>query len=52
MMGKYEKLKERIKKKLKSKQEDPFFSGKRLEGYEMACANILSIIHELEKGEK
>lgn len=46
-----EELQERIKRKLDNKKRQIDHTGKRAEGYEEACMNILSIIHEFKKRE-
>lgn len=46
-----EELQERIKRKLDNKKRQFDYAGKRGEGYEEACMNILSIIHEFKKKE-
>lgn len=47
-----EELQERIKRKLDNKKRQVDYMGKRGEGYEEACMNILSIIHEFKKKER
>ena len=34
-----------VRRKLEQKKQDPFFSGKRMEGYEQAMLAVLSMIH-------
>lgn len=41
----YKTLQEKLTKKLEQKKKDPFYTGKRLEGFEDAILAIKSILH-------
>lgn len=45
----YDELQDRLSKKLKQKQDDPFYNGKRLEGFESAILSVKSILKSFYK---
>lgn len=45
----YDELQDRLSKKLKQKQDDPFYNGKRLEGFENAILSVKSILKSFYK---
>lgn len=44
-----DQLSDQVKRKLEAKEKEPFFSGKRYEGYEQAMLSVLSMIHSMKE---